>query len=42
MKCRIEPLSKTASETRIYTSSEGGVNRVTKVVVGGENVAHLF
>ena len=41
-KCRLEPLSKKVSQTAIYTTSEGGVNRVTKVEVAGENVAHVF
>lgn len=41
-KCRIEELSKKVSQTTVYTSSESGVNRITKVEVGGENVAHLF
>ncbi|MEZ5398809.1 MAG: hypothetical protein R2729_04015 [Bryobacteraceae bacterium] len=42
MKCRIEPLSKKVSQTTIYTRSEDGINRLTKVEVGGENVAHIF
>jgi|DewCreStandDraft_4_1066084.scaffolds.fasta_scaffold05139_14 hypothetical protein len=42
VKCRIEPLSKKVSQTRIYTVDEGAFSRLTKVEVGGENVAHLF
>lgn len=41
-KCRLEPLSKKVSRTAIYTVDEGAVSRLTKVEVGGENVAHLF
>lgn len=42
VKCRIEPLSKKVSRTMVYMVDEGGVSRLTKVAVGGENVAHLF
>ncbi len=41
-KCKLEPLSKKVSQTRIYTVDEGTARRLTKVEVGGENVAHLF
>ena len=42
MKCRIEPLSKKVSATTIFTVDEGATQRLTKVEVGGENVAHVF
>ena len=42
VKCRIEPLSKKVSQTTVYTVDEGTVTRLTKVEVGGENVAHIF
>lgn len=42
MKCKIEPLSKKVSQTTIYTVDEGAFQRLTKVEVGGENVAHVF
>ena len=42
VKCRIEPLSKKVSQTTIYTVAEGAFQRLTKVEVGGENVAHVF
>ena len=41
-KCRLEPLSKKASQTTVYTVDEGAVRRLTKVVVAGENAAHLL
>ncbi len=41
-RCRLEPLSKKVSRTTVYMASEGDAMRVTKVEVGGENVAHLF
>lgn len=42
VKCRIEPLSKKVSKTTIYTVDEGAFRRLTRVEVGGENVAHHF
>ncbi len=42
VKCRLETLDRKASTTTIHLGEEGGSPRVTKVVVRGENVAHLF
>jgi hypothetical protein len=42
VKCRLEPLQKKASETRIYVVQEDGVRRMSKVEIAGENVAHVF
>ena len=42
VKCRLEPLSKKVEATTLYQDPEGGVYRITKIEVGGENVAHLF
>lgn len=42
VKCRIEPLSKKVSQTMVYTMDEGATQRLTKVEVGGEDVAHVF
>lgn len=42
LKCTLETLSTKASRTELYTSKEDGARRVTKVVVKGENVAHVF
>lgn len=41
-KCRLEQLDKKASQTRVFLDTEGTPQRVTKVEVAGENVAHLF
>lgn len=41
-KCRLEALSKKVSRTTVYMVSEGDAMRVTKIEVGGENVAHHF
>ena len=42
VKCRLETIDKKAEATSVYTTSEGDARRVTKVLVRGENVAHLF
>lgn len=42
VKCRIETLDKKASRTTVYKVMEGATARVTKVVIAGENVAHVF
>ena len=41
-KCRLEPLDKKASLTRVRLETEAATQRVVKVEVAGENVAHLF
>jgi len=40
--CRLEMLDHKASVTQVHTAHEGGTVRVTKVLIRGENVAHLF
>jgi hypothetical protein len=42
VKCRLEGLDHKASTTSVYTREEGTSRRVTKVLIGGENVAHVF
>lgn len=42
VKCRLEPLSKKVDRTTLYIDTEGGVNRLTKAEVAGENATHLF
>lgn len=42
IKCRIEPLNEKASETAFYFHPSGGTTSLTRIEVGGENVAHLF
>ncbi len=41
-KCNLEPLEKKVSRTTVYTKQEDGSNRVTRIEVAGENVAHVF
>lgn len=42
IRCRLEPMDAKAQGTKIYKTAEGGVVRVSKIIVGGENVAHVF
>ena len=42
IKCRLEPMATKASETAVYTEEEGGMRRITKIEIKGENVAHVF
>ena len=42
VKCRVELLGKTASTTTLYTVPEGAADRLTRIVIRGENVAHVF
>jgi hypothetical protein len=42
MKCRVEPATAPIKETEVYTTSEGGTLRITKVAIKGEDVVHVF
>lgn len=42
IKCRLEPLNKKVSTTTVYRRLEGDGARLIKVLIGGENVAHVF
>lgn len=42
VKCRVEPLGKKVSTTRVYMVREGEAERVQRVLIAGENVAHSF
>lgn len=42
VQCRVELLDKKASKTTVYAVQEGEAKRVTKVLIAGENVAHIF
>ncbi len=42
VRCRLEALEAKASVTQVHTTQTDGVSRVTKVLIRGENVAHLF
>jgi hypothetical protein len=42
VKCRLEPMNAKASQTAVTTTTEGGVRRITRIEIRGENVAHVF
>lgn len=42
IKCRVEPMDKKATQTAVFESTEGGVLRITRIEIKGENVAHVF
>jgi hypothetical protein len=42
VKCRLEPMSVKAKQTAVSMSTEGGVRRITRIEIKGENVAHVF
>ncbi len=42
IKCRVEPAAGPIKETRVYTVIEGGTPRITRVVIKGEDVAHVL
>ncbi len=43
IKCRLVPLEKKVRETKIiYAGPGGSVPRIDRVLVAGENVAHVF
>lgn len=42
IKCTVEPLKSKVTQTAIYTDTAGGVNKITRIEVSGENVAHVF
>lgn len=42
VKCKLERLDKKAEITKVYLNSEGGMQRITRIEVAGENVAHVF
>jgi len=42
VKCQLETLPSKLSRTTLFYNDEGGVRRLTRIEVAGENVAHLF
>lgn len=42
IKCRVEPLNQKVEQTAAIIDTEGGVRRIIRVEVAGENVAHVF
>lgn len=42
VKCRLVPAGGPIKETTVYTVTDGGMLRITKVAVKGEDVIHVF
>lgn len=42
VKCRLEPMSTKAKQTAVTVDTEGGLRRITRIEIEGENVAHVF
>ena len=42
IKCRLEPLPAKVKETKLHLRKEEGGQRLLKVMIRGENVAHVF
>jgi hypothetical protein len=42
VKCRLEPMNAKASQTAVTMTTEGGLRRITRIEIAGENVAHVF
>lgn len=42
VNCRVEPAAGPVKETTAYTVAAGGIVRITKVAIKGEDVLHVF
>ena len=42
IKCQVEHATSPSKETTVYTVTEGGVTRITKVAIKGEDVLHVI
>jgi hypothetical protein len=42
IQCELEALNKKASKTTVFTTTENGIRRITRIEIAGEDVAHLF
>lgn len=40
--CKVEPLARKVTQTKVSLHKEDGAYRIVRVEVGGENVAHVF
>ena len=40
--CELEALKKKASKTTVFTTTENGIRRITRIEIAGEVVAHVF
>ena len=42
IECELEALTKKASKTTVFTTTEDGIRRITRIEIAGEGVAHIF
>ena len=42
IECELEALTKKASKTTVFTTTEDGIRRITRIEIAGEAVAHIF
>lgn len=42
IKCSIEALPKKSDQTEVHTTTDGGMPKITRVIIRGETVAHVF
>ncbi len=42
IQCELEALTKKAKKTTVFTATENGVHRITRIEIAGEDVAHIF
>ena len=42
IECELEALTKKASKTTVFTTTEDGTRRITRIEIAGEAVAHIF
>jgi hypothetical protein len=42
IQCELEALTKKASKTTVFTTTENGLHRITRIEIAGENMAHIF
>ena len=42
IQCDLEELGRKASKTTVFTTTEDGMRRITRIEIAGENVAHTF
>ena len=42
IECGLEALTKKASKTTVFTTTEDGIRRITRIEIAGEAVAHIF
>lgn len=42
IQCVLEALTKKAAKTTVFAATENGVNRITRIEITGEDVAHVF